>query len=97
MKYVLVNWSYNEPGRWLSICSTDHSATKDISTVVCGFLKSYRNIRYDIFRTNGGVATIEDMIPDEQASDVDSRLANFFTQNGWTADKFAAHSYMKIS
>jgi hypothetical protein len=97
MKYVLVNWSYNEPGRWLSISSTDYQAAQYISSVVCDFIKSYKTIRYDMFSTSAGLATIEEIETDDQASDINGYLTDFFTSNGWKADKRASYSYSKIS
>lgn len=99
MKYVLVNWSYNEPGKWMSICSTDHEAAREISGVVCDFIKSYKRVRYYFFNPAGGRATIEDIETDNQISDINSYLSDFFTRNGWkgNADKHDIYSFSKVS
>ena len=99
MKYVLVNWSYNEPGKWLTICSTDLDAAKEISAVVCNFVKSYRRIKYYWFNPNGGRATIEDIETNDQTGDINVFLSEFFTKNGWKgkADRYEIYSFSKVS
>jgi len=97
MKYILINWSYNEPGKWISICSTDLEAAKEVSQTFCGSLRSYRHVKYNRFSKDGGKATIEDIVPDEHAHDVDAYLADFFMKNGWKADRFARNSYIKTT
>ncbi len=97
MKYVLVNWSYNEPGKWISICSTDLAAAREVSEALSGSLKSYRHVKYNRFTKDGGKATIEDMVPNEQSNDINAYLSDFFTRNGWRADKFAHNSYIKTT
>ncbi len=99
MKYVLVNWSYNKPGRWLSICSTDHATTQSISEIVCDCVKSYARIRYDFFNTHGGRATIEDIETDLQHADLNVYLADYFISHGWKgqADRREIYSFTKIS
>lgn len=99
MKYVHINWSYNEPGKWMSICSTDPEAAKEISGIVCDFIKSYKRVRYNPLNPDGGRATIDDIEMNEQTNDINRYLADFFTRNGWKgqADKHAIYSFSKVS
>ena len=99
MKYVLINWSYNKPGKWMSICSTDLDAAKEISGLVCSYIKSYKRVKLNGINPDGGRATIEDIETDAQAGDINRFLSDFFTTNGWKgqADKREIYSYSKVS
>lgn len=99
MKYVMINWSYNEPGKWMSICSTDLDAAKEISTLVCSVIKSYKRVKLNGINPDGGRATIEDIEPDAQNGDINRFLFDFFTKQGWKgqADKRDIYSFSKVS
>lgn len=99
MKYVLVNWSYNQPGRWISVCSTDHEAARELSDAICGFVKSFKRINYSKLNPGGARATIEDIDTDEQAGSINHYLADLFTRNGWTGkiDQHEIYSFSRVS
>jgi len=99
MKYVLVNWSYNQPGRWISICSTDHEAAQELSAAICGFIKSYKRVNFNTLFPGGARATIEEIDIDEQAGNINNYLADIFTRNGWKGqlDQHEIYSFSRVS
>lgn len=97
MKYVLVNWCYNQTGRWLSISSTDFETVRQVSELCMGYIKSYVRVRYDRFSKDGGVAMIEGIEPDLQSGDINHFLNEYFVREGWKPDRRASYSFSKTS
>jgi len=97
MKYVLVNWCYNQTGRWLSISSTDFETARQVSTLCMDHVRAYRRVRYDKFSKEGGLAMIEGIETDADNGDIDRFLSDFFVREGWKPDRRASHSFSKTS
>lgn len=95
MKYTLVNWSYNEIGRWLTISSTDFETARQIAELCQTFIRACKRIRYERFSKDGGKVVIEGIETHPQQSDINAFLTAHFVREGWKADRRAQFSFSR--
>lgn len=81
----------------MSICSTDIEAAKEISAIVCNFIKSYKRVRYDELTKGAGCAIIDGIETNTEKIHIDEFLTDFFSNSGWKIDKRSRNTFSKTT